>query len=87
MGVRDGAAPPLQPPMINLPFPHVEPFVLLGLWVLMREGGVTGKSGVHERRRESRVAEGNRVICPPPHPTPKSSEALGELVGETEPPC
>lgn len=67
--------------VINLSFPHVEPFVLLGLWVLMREGGVTGKRRVQERREESRVAEGNRVICP--HPAPKSSEALGRVPGRT----
>ena len=68
-GVRDGADPSSSPQGLTGFFVHVELLVLLSLWVLVRDDGVTGKKGNARKGRGPRAGEGNKG-------PQKSSEAL-----------
>lgn len=81
MGVRDGTDP--IPEACNhylASLPMLEAFMILSLWVLKWEDGVTEKKGCREKKR---VQGWRRKWRPPPLPTPtpapESPEALGRV--------
>lgn len=71
VGVRDGTDP--VPEACNdylAPLPMLEAFVILSLWVLTWEDGVTGKNGVQGKEEGSRL-EKEVETTPTPHPHPR----------------
>lgn len=78
--------PPLKPAVVNLPSPR-ERSVLLGLWVLMREDGVTGKKRMHEKEESPEWEEGSKGTPrtqPRQRPLRLWTESVRELPREAE---